>query len=64
MIVPILIGYITQEMTFQSWEIVFSVASTVYVAGNIVYIFTIEGQPQIWNYPKQRSIDQDETAIE
>jgi len=64
MIVPILIGYITQEMTFQSWEIVFSVASTVYVAGNIVYIFTIEGQPQIWNYPKRRSIDQDETAIE
>jgi hypothetical protein len=60
MIVPILIGYLTQEMTFSSWELVFSVAATVYICGNLIYIFAIQGQTQSWNYPKQNLVDAEE----
>lgn len=60
MVIPILIGYLTREMTFSSWETVFSIASTVYICGNLIYIFTIEGHTQSWNYPKQNSREDDD----
>ena len=37
-------------MTFTAWQIVFGLAASVYFVGNLIYVITIQGHPQKWNF--------------
>ena len=48
---PVVIGIITNEnMTFDAWTIVWSIASVVFIVTNVIYLFMIRGEIQSWNY--------------
>ena len=38
-----------------------SQAATMYSIGNLIYIFTIEGHPQTWNFPE---VEEDKNEID
>jgi hypothetical protein len=58
-VVPVLIGAITTDnMTFSAWKLVFGLAAGIYTVGNLVYVFSIEGKPQSWNFPEQTNSDE------
>ena len=60
-VVPVLAGAITNNnMTFSAWQLVFGPSAAIYTICNLVYIFTIDGKPQSWNFPESSDPDVDE----
>ena len=64
-VVPVMIGAITNDnMTFSAWKLVFSPVAAIYVVGNLVYVLTVEGEPQSWNFLETRDPDEPENKDE
>jgi hypothetical protein len=60
-VVPVLIGAITTDnMTFSAWKLVFGLAAAIYTVCNVIYVFTIDGKPQTWNFPEPSDTECDE----